>query len=531
VSTPLTAPYPPSPVEAKHFYYGLPSRPSLVARSSTNRWVEPTGPEAYLLPKESSPLGFHPLQDIWEATVGPAMIHYLDSKGVKWTSLDPVRIGHAGDSSPPAIVWIGVLPNSLTAEIGVEVAIHCKGILSTHDIHDLHVEIRESEVFRSAKMYEPGPTSSATAPVLEPFSTALGLPISAEETPSIGGTGGFFISDPRYPGRIYLVTVRHLVIRPDKNNNELYEYNNPSQPRRRVLLLSDPAIEMHIEAIQSEIEDQEGDIEQLELRLGIAALRGGERGEAERNEVEPQLRKAKNAIGELKTFKDDVSNNWTKREDRVLGHVVLSPPISLNVGETGYTEDWAVIEIDESRLDSTNFVGNAIDLGTTIPVRVFKKWMHPRPANPHSFTYPGDRLHRFHGTIPDEEMWKPDPKTRDHENDPVIMVIKRGQASGLTVGRLNTIRSLTRYYFKGEPGEVSKEVTVLPRDSKSGAFSIPGDSGSAVVDGKGRLAGLLTGGAGATPVSDCTYVTSINFLLKRMALYGLKANLSPSLND
>ena len=87
-----TAPYPPSPVEARYFYYGIPSQPPLVARPSVNIWVEPTGREAYL-PKEYSPIGLHPLREIWEATVGPTMIDYLDSKGAKCTSLDPVRMG------------------------------------------------------------------------------------------------------------------------------------------------------------------------------------------------------------------------------------------------------------------------------------------------------------------------------------------------------------------------------------------------------------------------------------------------------
>jgi hypothetical protein len=77
---------------------------------------------------------------------------------------------------------------------------------------------------------------------------------------------------------------------------------------------------------------------------------------------------------------------------------------------------------------------------------------------------------------------------------------------------------------------MSKEVSILPRNSESGTFSRPGDSGSAVVDGKGRFAGLLTGGAGATDVSDCTYLTSIDFLLKCMLECGLKANLYPSLD-
>jgi hypothetical protein len=195
-------------------------------------------------------------------------------------------------------------------------------------------------------------------------------------------------------------------------------------------------------------------------------------------------------------------------------------------------EDWAVIEIDDSKIDSTNFVGNVIDLGTAFPIEEFTAWMCPpgTPANLPSFKYPGNRLLEFYGTISDEEMWKPSPKTLNHENDLCVMVIKRGSASDLTVGRLNNIRSFTRVYFKGLPGQMSKEVAVLPRNSKSGAFSCPGDSGSAVVDGKGRLAGLLTGGAGVTEVFDCTYLTSINFLLKRMLEYGLEANLCPTLN-
>ncbi|KIK08967.1 hypothetical protein K443DRAFT_498451 [Laccaria amethystina LaAM-08-1] len=128
-------------------------------------------------------------------------------------------------------------------------------------------------------------------------------------------------------------------------------------------------------------------------------------------------------------------------------------------------------------------------------------------------------------------MGKPDNKTLDHDNEPVIMVIKRGGASGLTVGRLNTIRSVLRYYFEGKPGQSSREVAVYPRNSKSGAFSEPGDSGSVVIDGTGRVAGILTGSAGAMKLSDCTYMTSINFLVKRLQANGYKPNIFPTADD
>jgi hypothetical protein len=333
-----TAPYPPSPVEAKYFYYGLPSQPLLVARSSTNAWFEPTGPEAYLFPKESSPIGLHPLREIWEATVGPAIVVYLGSKGVKCTSLDPVRMGYAGElSSPPVIIWMGVVPGSLSAGDGVEVATHCRGILSAHGIDDVHVEIRESEVTRCAgsKMYKPVPTSNATARAREPFSTALGFPICAEVTPSIEGTGGFFISDPRNPGKIYLVTARHVVFHSDRDPNELYQHRYSSQRRRNVLLFGDAAIEKNITAIESEIGGKYIIIDQLERRLKDSEQMDEEDIEVERNQVLLQLEEVKKAIESLKKFLVDVSRDWKKRENRVLGYVVLSPPSVSASGRKG----------------------------------------------------------------------------------------------------------------------------------------------------------------------------------------------------
>lgn len=294
------------------------------------------------------------------------------------------------------------------------------------------------------------------------------------------------------------------------------------------MLCGDAAIEKHITATESEIEGKHLIIEQLECQLEDAKRMDKEDAEAELNQVLPQLEEARKAIGALEKLHADVSADWKKEQNRILGYVVLSPPICQGVGEEGFTEDWAVIEIDNSKVSLTNFVGNVMDLGTTIPIDEFTAWMCPHPANPPSFKYPGNRLLKFSSTISDEEMWKPGPKTLNHDNDLCIMVIKRGCTSDLTVGCLNTVRSFTKVYFKGQPSQVSKEVAVLPHNSKYGAFSRLGDSGSAVVDGKGRFAGLLTGGAGVTEVFDCTYLTSINFLLKCMLKYGLKANLYPS---
>ena len=57
----------------------------------------------------------------------------------------------------------------------------------------------------------------------------------------------------------------------------------------------------------------------------------------------------------LKKFLKDTTRDWKEGKNRVTGHISLSPPIGLNVGDEGFTEDWAVIEID-----ATNFVGSAV---------------------------------------------------------------------------------------------------------------------------------------------------------------------------
>ena len=235
---------------------------------------------------------------------------------------------------------------------------------------------------------------------------------------------------------------------------------------------------------------------------------------------------ATDAIAAFNNLLSDVLKNWAKEEDRVIGYVTLSPPITFDHPDGGFTEDWAVVEILPSLISKLNFIGNAIDLGS-VEVDELTAWMYPHNANPHSFEYPGDRLLRFFGTVPDEEMYKPDSKTKDQDNDPVIMVLKNGNTTGLTVGRLNTIRAFTRTYFKNEPGKMAKGIAVLPRTSKSSPFSEKGDSGSVVVDGKGRVCGILTGGDGATDVSDCTFVTSINFIVKRLRAHGIQANIFP----
>jgi hypothetical protein len=183
-------------------------------------------------------------------------------------------------------------------------------------------------------------------------------------------------------------------------------------------------------------------------------------------------------------------------------------------------------------VDTSNFNGNAIDLGTRISVGELTLKMNPnfRNTRHESFRYPTGRLLKLRGTIPDTEMRR--PTARDQNGDPYLVVMKRGNSTGLTVGRANEIFSYVRNYYNDDldTPETSKEWGILQFDSKSGAFLAEGDSGSVIVDGLGRIGGLLTSGAGATPVLDISYATAISFLLNRMKDNGLhEPNINPVL--
>ncbi len=527
---PTNAPYVPSEVEAKHYLYGLPSNPKglFIARSSPDVWMKPTGPEAYLDPKELTPLGTHRLDsEVWEGIVGPAMDAYLSEKQVQWTLLLPVRIGLAGKPSS-SVIMVGVNHGTLSAEVGIDIAADCRSILLDNGIDDMHIILYESKFYRSASLYKPTVTANPVAIVREPFSTTLGIPICNATTPNFEGTAGFFFTDTAKPGILYLLTARHVLFHPENDENKLYTFRERTgQAQKKVMFMGEAAFKTRCEAIKYAIGAKELILDHLKGRLVHAdEMEDEEEATAEWEEVKPEIEKAKKAIAALKQLLADVTKEWMVEENRVIGHVTLSPPITLNYGNDGFTDDWAVIQIEPTMISKLNFVGNAIDLGS-VDVDELTAWMYPHPANQTSFKYPTSRLLRFTGTVSDQEMFKPDPKNKDHDNDPVIMVLKKGNTSDLTVGRLNTIRAFVREYFKGKPGEKSKELSVLPRYSKSGPFSHRGDSGSVVIDGKGRVCGILTGGDGATDVSDCTYVTSINFLIKRLADYKIKANILP----
>lgn len=513
--------------QARGYYYGLPSRPTFVASTINEIWAQSAGPEAYTPTKVLRAVGEHTIVKFWEAGLANQVIDRLTTMKVDWTSLDVVRIGIVGKSSAPVILWIGVTPESLSGENGRTVAFDARKVLYDNGIKDIEVEIRESRVFKSIgpKLLTPVLSSNPLVAVSDPLTVALGLPICADKRRNAGGTGGFYVARSGFGSKLFLVTARHVIFPPSLADNGMIDYRNPSHPQHKVILLSDAAYNNLDASIMREIGRKAMIAEYQEARRqAMQRRREDDDAEDERAEAERLRDAAKKAIDRLNTFHREVVSRWSNPAERILGHVVLAPPLEFGVGPLGFTQDIAVVEIDPSKINPSNFRGNVIDLGTEIDSVDFTVRMYPDVRNHTHFKYPTDRLLKLCGTISVDDMRR--PQMIDQDGEKCIMVLKNGSKTGRTIGRANNVFSYTRRYFANGPGSISKEWAILPADSRSGPFSALGDSGSVIVDGRGRIGGLLTGGAGATETSDITYATPVSFVLERLEAFGFKVNFN-----
>jgi hypothetical protein len=123
------------------------------------------------------------------------------------------------------------------------------------------------------------------------------------------------------------------------------------------------------------------------------------------------------------------------------------------------------------------------------------------------------------GTITDDLMRNPD--MWDSDDEPCLLVVKSGNATGTTIGRANGVFSIVRDYFTDmSVNQTSMEWAIINYDSKSEVFSEPGDSGSAIADIRGRIGGMITGSSGMMDSSDMTYATPFWWLLRRIRANG-----------
>jgi hypothetical protein len=493
----------------------------LVARSSDEEWKLPTGPYNTPEPKQLKNVGKHRLVDIWTDAMYAHIQNILHIHGVEWNSIDILRIGYEGQNKP-VILWIGVVPGSLSEADGTthpaagKVVVACKQYLESLEVSDVHCEIKEADLYRSAgpALIKPSEDTTTLVDVAVALTPTLGTCISAKGQES-EGTFGFYVTFPEHPVKVFGVTCRHVLFGLVAHENMIYKYNKPSQRRHLVTLPGD----RYMNHLKERIDKQVGIQKQI-LQTGeqtLARLTGQDHGAIKaRKRAQERINNAKEAIEDFDQLAHELNNAWKTPENRVIGHVIFSPPIGVGEWPDKFTIDWCMYEVDLSKME--NFSGNVIELGDDVTHKLSEA-LNPNDQNPPSFSYPSDRQWPIKNIcVTREEMRH--PQTFDKENNPALSVLKRGKTTGVTCGVTNEIESYVRQYFQEGYPFTSKELAVLGIDGLFIPFSGRGDSGALLVDAQGRMVGMITEGTGSSDRTDVTYVTPMVFLLEDMEKHG-----------
>jgi hypothetical protein len=328
--------------------------------------------------KELRPVFGHKLNTVWK-DLGPKVCDLLDSAGICWTTIDVVRFVELKEEETvgPVVLWIGVFPEALSGEDAHPVACGCLNLLKDSGITDVEIEFRESIYTRSAgpNLLKHVSDFNPTVDVRGPLTPALGLSIAARATPLCEGTGGLYLGEGGDSKKVLLVTARHVLFPPNQAPTDAYPRPNSNEPRRDVLLLGTMAFRKLVKsikiriarhAIMAEIYDRQ--IKGLQKQIENSTAGEDDDDDIDNatgrlEKIQKSLDNANEAMEALYKFHGEVTKNWGRQNQRILGHIVRSPPITFGAGTEGFTEDYAVVELDSSKIDKA-FKGNVIDLGT-----------------------------------------------------------------------------------------------------------------------------------------------------------------------
>ncbi|KAI0292556.1 hypothetical protein BC826DRAFT_1146247 [Russula brevipes] len=518
-----------------------------ISLTTTEQWSPLSGPEAQCHLKELREVFTHPIAKVWNDDLGWKVVEVLDAHTIHFTMIDVIRFKmvevdeapeeeedaegeeeaqEGEDSDEESVeakksvvghvtIWIGVFPESTSATAAHDAAQDVLALLRDYQIIDVDIDFRESFYTREVDPQLLDPQ------LLEPVD---------DLDPLVDGQARRSGDDGPLPRRRWSqadnllgLSCRHVLIGSKEANIDYVRH--PSGPSRDVLLLGKRAFTNLVDSIKLRIgrhgiaaKRWRKQIEGFEKREKGTSTVDVEKAKAARIETLGLLDRAEKAIKELGALLYQVNKEWKKLDNRVLGHVLCSPAISLGVGEQRFTEDWGIFQVNRAKLGD-GFQGNKMDLGTKLTPDEFTVKCFPRGDANWEFEYPEDRLLPLMGVITDDLMHNPD--MWDSDDEPCLLVVKTGNATDTTIGRANGVFSIVRDYFNDMSiNQTSMEWGIINYDSKSEVFSEPGDSGAIIADIRGRIGGLLTGGCHKLKSSDMTYATPFWWLLERIKAKG-----------
>ena len=473
----------PTEDEITGYYFGLRSSPRLVARTSLPAW-EPHSEMLWRVQKELSNVGIHPIVDLYDEAMRGQIVEALD--GLHWSCVDVLRIGHENQKERPLILWIGVEKGSTTWKEGYSCLEKCQGILNAYGVGDIRCEMRETEMWsqggRALRRLQT--TDECNLSDLA-FTQTIGQSIAPLDNPTTEGSLGLYMKI-NGTDTCTALTNRHVVFHPKSDSGDAYLYRNVSQPRYAIVQPGETSFEAQMSTNTEAI------------KFWSDAARHKQPLEVADTMLKP-LEKKK-----------DTLNEFEKPVDRIIGHIYASPAPGTHPS-LGFLRDWALLDLDLAKFGDSD-PENHVYIGS-LDMRALNEWKI-KNYNCFAIEAMGNSMKvlKLRDTVSVAEIKR--PSMLDPKGDPVLYVGKFGRTTGLTWGKGNELKSMTRKYLGEKP---SLEWLIMGLFKQ--VFSSPGDSGSAVFDINGRIAAILSAGHGITESTDITYATPIEWVLKDIRMY------------
>jgi len=493
------------------YYQGLPSRPELLASTSTRTFIPL--PIGHPIPKHLFPIqSHHSIVWLWERIASHAKGIVDNRIPLGDLTLDAIRIGY-NEVEAQTTIWIGTSSKTTSAETASYIVAAIKEFGVQQGASEFEVELHTTTVYRCSKLLDPRETNLVTPELTDPYSWSVGIPISPAKHPDYLGTAGLLLKLPDNEN-LFLLSAHH-VVDADYDSRLLPSTTTNSSDIR---LATPVTYREDMTKAADFIENCAYVVQTHTRKIAFARSRG--RDEDIHVKLLPL---AEYRLQMAQNWSQQLSNDYASESFRTIGRTFAYPAVAFNVDPntsdpnavTGFTEDWCLIATDLDR-DAVPMnllsllVDKDINLARARPER------HPPLANLNHEDY--TNLLPVEGFLTSTEL--------DTQSYTVLM---RGAVSGLTLGTTNFVKSYVRQRHCW-----SLEIGIIGSD---GDFSKPGDSGSSVIDRSGKVCGLLTSGHGnevavmgddgitTKPKIDVSYVTPFWWLLERMRVFGLDATL------
>lgn len=371
--------------EAAWYYFGIGApgeKPVLLYRTSGERtpWSAPTGRIARSPQKFARAVYGTPLNRVWD-TVGPLIDDLVYTAVKRSYSIVTARFLTVPDGEStkdgtlgPVVICISVDPGSTPVDTAHNVSQEILLVLADHGLDGVDVEWSESITSRltAPALLENvnGDEDNPTTHVRRHLTTALSIPIAAAGTKNDAqGTVGFYFHEKfnkcgSPSNKVLAVTNHHVLCTVD---DKTYDFRASSSPSQKVQVCGSRRFQQGLDEIAYELTTYRNTLEDLKDSITdlVATIANGDRSQHSAENLSTKRRKldqCQASIDKLEQFRTDINATWGDIANRSIGVLEYSPPLTVDVDNERYTQDWATIRLDAACFEP-NFRGNVIDLG------------------------------------------------------------------------------------------------------------------------------------------------------------------------